>query len=280
MPETGICFVPDVGGTCLLALAPGEPGAHLALTGAAVGAADALLCGLADHFVPADRLDRLVEDLARTSGHEALAAHVGQAPPGELAGHRERIDHCHAAGTVEEIADRLVASGVPAAKEAAAARAAHDAAGHRALDAPVSGGVVGAEATTLTFLAGGGEAGFHEAEPLLAAMGKRAVHCGGTGAGQAAKICNNMILSIAMSRLLDAATLESLGYNIALYPVTFFRLAMGAVEDGLRTLAAGGTQESLLPRMQTRSRLYEVLGSEDYSTFDSAVFDFTLPPGN
>ncbi|MFB8039761.1 methylisocitrate lyase [Streptomyces hydrogenans] len=82
------------------------------------------------------------------------------------------------------------------------------------------------------------------------------------------------------SRLLDAATLENLGYNIALYPVTLFRLAIGAVEDGLRILAAEGTQESLLPRMQTRSRLYEVLGYEDYSTFDSAVFDFTLPPGN
>ncbi|MEU8775578.1 methylisocitrate lyase [Streptomyces sp. NPDC048606] len=81
-------------------------------------------------------------------------------------------------------------------------------------------------------------------------------------------------------RLLDTTTLENLGYNIALYPVTLFRLAMGAVEDGLRTLAAEGTQESLLPRMQTRSRLYEVLGYEDYNTFDSAVFDFTLPPGN
>ncbi|MFF9573420.1 methylisocitrate lyase [Streptomyces sp. NPDC014685] len=81
------------------------------------------------------------------------------------------------------------------------------------------------------------------------------------------------------SRLLDAATLENLGYNMALYPVTLFRLAMGAVEDGLRTLAAAGTQEPLLPRMQTRSRLYEVLGYEEYSTFDSAVFDFTLPPG-
>lgn len=81
-------------------------------------------------------------------------------------------------------------------------------------------------------------------------------------------------------RLLDARTLENLGYNIALYPVTLFRLAMGAIEDGLRTLAAEGTQESLLPRMQTRSRLYEVLGYEDYDTFDSTVFDFTLPPGN
>ncbi|MFF9315585.1 methylisocitrate lyase [Streptomyces sp. NPDC014748] len=82
------------------------------------------------------------------------------------------------------------------------------------------------------------------------------------------------------SRLLDARTLQNLGYDIALYPVTLLRLAMGAVEDGLRTLAAEGTQESLLPRMQTRSRLYELLGYQDYSAFDSAVFDFTLPPGN
>ncbi|MFJ2512903.1 methylisocitrate lyase [Streptomyces griseoviridis] len=81
------------------------------------------------------------------------------------------------------------------------------------------------------------------------------------------------------SPLLDARTLESLGYNIALYPVTLLRIALGAVEDGLRTLSAEGTQESLLPRMQTRSRLYELLGYEEYTAFDSAVFDFTLPPG-
>ncbi|MGW7297049.1 methylisocitrate lyase [Streptomyces sp. NPDC054829] len=80
--------------------------------------------------------------------------------------------------------------------------------------------------------------------------------------------------------LLDVRTLENLGYNIALYPVTLLRIAMGAVEDGLRTIAAEGTQESLLPRMQTRSRLYELLGYDEYSAFDSSVFDFTLPPGN
>jgi methylisocitrate lyase len=79
--------------------------------------------------------------------------------------------------------------------------------------------------------------------------------------------------------LLNTRTLENLGYNIALYPVTLLRIAMGAVEEGLRTIAAEGTQESLLPRMQTRSRLYELLGYEEYSAFDSAVFDFTLPPG-
>ncbi|TWV56418.1 methylisocitrate lyase [Streptomyces misionensis] len=79
--------------------------------------------------------------------------------------------------------------------------------------------------------------------------------------------------------LLNTRTLENLGYNIALYPVTLLRIAMGAVEEGLRTIAAEGTQESLLPRMQTRCRLYELLGYEEYSAFDSAVFDFTLPPG-
>ncbi|MDT0462936.1 methylisocitrate lyase [Streptomyces gibsoniae] len=79
--------------------------------------------------------------------------------------------------------------------------------------------------------------------------------------------------------LLDTRTLENLGYDIALYPVTLLRLAMGAVEEGLRTLAVEGTQQPLLPRMQTRSRLYELLGYADYSAFDSAVYDFTLPPG-
>ncbi|MGW8728048.1 methylisocitrate lyase [Streptomyces sp. NPDC055808] len=82
------------------------------------------------------------------------------------------------------------------------------------------------------------------------------------------------------SPLLTTTALANLGYNIALYPVTLFRLANGAVEDGLRTLAAEGTQESLVPRMQTRSRLYEVLGYEDYTAYDTAVADFTLPPGD
>ncbi|MEV7196254.1 3-hydroxyisobutyrate dehydrogenase [Streptomyces sp. NPDC093510] len=104
------------------------------------------------------------------------------------------------------------------------ARAAHEralAAGMRALDAPVSGGVVGAEAATLTFMAGGGEAEFAEARPLLDAMGKKAVHCGGAGAGQAAKICNNMILGVSMIAVSEAFVLaEHLGLSHqALYDV-------------------------------------------------------------
>ncbi|MFH8409867.1 enoyl-CoA hydratase/isomerase family protein [Streptomyces sp. NPDC018019] len=119
MPETGIGFVPDVGGTYLLALAPGELGTHLALTGTAVGAGDALLCGLADHYVPSGQVARLMADLAADPVPDVLPRYVQQAPEGELAARREWIDRCYAAGTVEEIVDRLLGSGVPEAKEAA-----------------------------------------------------------------------------------------------------------------------------------------------------------------
>ncbi|MER5967124.1 enoyl-CoA hydratase/isomerase family protein [Streptomyces sp. NPDC002057] len=120
MPETGIGFVPDVGGTYLLGLAPGELGTHLALTGLPVGAADAQLCGLADHFVPAEALPALRAELAAAPVRDVLARHVRPAPPGELAGHRSWIDPCYAADTVEEIVDRLLAHGAPEAEEAAA----------------------------------------------------------------------------------------------------------------------------------------------------------------
>lgn len=108
--------------------------------------------------------------------------------------------------------------------DVADARTAHEravAAGMRALDAPVSGGVVGAEAATLTFMAGGGDTEFAEARPLLEAMGKKAVHCGGPGGGQAAKICNNMILGVSMIAVSEAFVLaESLGLSHqALYDV-------------------------------------------------------------
>ncbi|MFG2915152.1 3-hydroxyisobutyrate dehydrogenase [Kitasatospora sp. NPDC048298] len=86
--------------------------------------------------------------------------------------------------------------------------------GHRAVDAPVSGGVPGAEAASLTFMVGAEDADFGEAEPLLAAMGRRVVHCGASGAGQAAKICNNMILGVSMIAVSEAFVLgESLGLS-------------------------------------------------------------------
>ncbi|WP_442789877.1 3-hydroxyisobutyrate dehydrogenase [Nocardia sp. CDC160] len=95
------------------------------------------------------------------------------------------------------------------AKQAAELAAA---AGHRALDAPVSGGVAGAAAGTLTFMVGGADADFAAALPLLEVMGGKVVHCGGAGVGQAAKICNNMLLGISMIGLSEAIVLgEKLG---------------------------------------------------------------------
>ncbi|NYE95621.1 3-hydroxyisobutyrate dehydrogenase [Psychromicrobium silvestre] len=94
-------------------------------------------------------------------------------------------------------------------------------AGHRAADAPVSGGVVGAEAGTLTFMVGALAEEFEAIAPLLEVMGKRAVHCGGNGAGQAAKICNNMLLGVTMIAASEAFVLgEKLGLeHQALYDV-------------------------------------------------------------
>ncbi|MFT6814474.1 MAG: methylisocitrate lyase [Sphingobacteriales bacterium] len=78
------------------------------------------------------------------------------------------------------------------------------------------------------------------------------------------------------SRLLDKKELEGLGYNLVIYPVTTQRLAMKAVEDGLSVIKSTGTQESVVDRMQTRKRLYEVLGYEEYNTFDSSIYNFEL----
>ncbi|GKX35625.1 MAG: 3-hydroxyisobutyrate dehydrogenase [Rhizobiaceae bacterium MnEN-MB40S] len=88
------------------------------------------------------------------------------------------------------------------------------AAGLAPVDAPVSGGVGGATAGTLTFMAGGSEDAFAKAKPLFDIMGQKAVHCGESGAGQAAKICNNMILGITMIGTCEAFALaDKLGLD-------------------------------------------------------------------
>jgi 3-hydroxyisobutyrate dehydrogenase len=95
------------------------------------------------------------------------------------------------------------------------ARAVHAAAataGFNMLDAPVSGGVAGAEAATLTFMVGGSDRAFAAARPVLEKMGKAVIHAGGPGNGQAAKICNNLILGISMIGVCEAFALaERLG---------------------------------------------------------------------
>ncbi|MGB6034807.1 MAG: methylisocitrate lyase [Cryomorphaceae bacterium] len=78
------------------------------------------------------------------------------------------------------------------------------------------------------------------------------------------------------SRLLNKTELESLGYNLVIYPVTTQRLAMHAVEKGLDIITAEGSQESALDMMQTRKRLYEVLHYEDYNAYDSSLYNFKL----
>lgn len=89
-----------------------------------------------------------------------------------------------------------------------------EAAGKSALDAPVSGGVGGAAAGTLTFMVGGPEAAFATVQPLFDIMGQKAVHCGAAGAGQSAKICNNMILGVTMIATCEAFALaDKLGLD-------------------------------------------------------------------
>ncbi|MER7206289.1 enoyl-CoA hydratase/isomerase family protein [Streptosporangium sp. NPDC000239] len=119
MPETTIGFLTDVGGTYLLSRAPGELGTHMALTSAAIGAGDAVACGLADHFVPSADLGALTAELASGDVAGVVAAFARPVPPGKLTGERGWIDACYSAETVEEIVERLLGDGAEEAKRAA-----------------------------------------------------------------------------------------------------------------------------------------------------------------
>ncbi|MFC2249893.1 enoyl-CoA hydratase/isomerase family protein [Labrys portucalensis] len=120
MPEVGIGFVPDVGGTWLLAHAPGEIGTYLALTGEAIGPADAIYAGLADVQIPLAGIPALIDELTQlTPGtgnaaiHTLLAKHAVQPETARLAGHRALIDQCFAGSSVEAILQALEADGTP-----------------------------------------------------------------------------------------------------------------------------------------------------------------------
>jgi 3-hydroxyisobutyrate dehydrogenase len=97
--------------------------------------------------------------------------------------------------------------------------------GHPIVDAPVSGGIAAANSGTLTFMVGGTDAAFAAAQPILAAMGAAVIHAGGAGAGQAAKICNNMLLGASMVATSEAfAMAEKLGLDLQ----TFFDISSKA----------------------------------------------------
>jgi enoyl-CoA hydratase len=119
MPEVGIGFIPDVGGTLLLSRAPGLLGLHAALTGAPFGAADAIALGFADFFVPQADLDSFVAAVADDGVEQAVRRHAGEPPPGRFAAWRDWIDNCYRAGTVTAILAALRASGEGPAREAA-----------------------------------------------------------------------------------------------------------------------------------------------------------------
>jgi enoyl-CoA hydratase len=123
MPETGIGFIPDVGGTYLLARAPGELGLHMALTAGRIGAADAILCGLADVCVAPERLADLataLEDCQDDAAIDSVLQAYAQTPPaGVLGDARNWIDSAYAADTTEQILQALQHSTEPGAQIAA-----------------------------------------------------------------------------------------------------------------------------------------------------------------
>lgn len=112
--------------------------------------------------------------------------------------------------------------------EVATSQVLHDEAKQKNLvmvDAPVSGGVAGATQSTLTFMVGGEDSAFEQVKPLLAKMGKKIIHAGQAGHGQAAKICNNLILGISMIAVSEAFTL---GEKLGLDPKKFFEISSNA----------------------------------------------------
>lgn len=120
MPEVGIGFAPDVGGTWLLSRAPGEIGTHLGLTGGMGSGADAIALGFADHYVPADWLPTLTTALETTAAAQAIATVATKAPTPSLLSQQRWIDECYAGDDAATIVDRLLSSKAPEARAVAA----------------------------------------------------------------------------------------------------------------------------------------------------------------
>ena len=119
------------------------------------------------------------------------------------------VEEVYGAGMIEAAAPGAILMDCSTIDVATARRVAGMAAamGRHAVDAPVSGGIGAAAAGTLTFMVGGDDDAFERAQPFLAAMGKAVIHAGQSGAGQAAKICNNMILGATMAATCEAFAL-------------------------------------------------------------------------
>ncbi|OBB12029.1 3-hydroxyisobutyryl-CoA hydrolase [Mycolicibacterium setense] len=118
MPEVGIGFIPDVGGTYLLSRAPGRLGLHAALTGAPFSGADAIAMGFADHYVPHDKLAAFTESVVADGVENALATYAVEPPASPLLQERDWIDECYAGETVADIVTALRGHGTAAEKAA------------------------------------------------------------------------------------------------------------------------------------------------------------------
>ena len=171
-------------------------------------------------------LDRAVADGCRRAGSVTQAvggagAVVTMLPAGR---HVRAVyeDEVFAAASRDMILIDCSTIDVATAQAVAASAAAK---GLTLVDAPVSGGTAAAQSGTLTFMAGGSEAGFARAKPILAAMGKAVIHAGAAGMGQAAKICNNMILGATMAATAEAFVLAA---KLGLDAQTFFDIGSKA----------------------------------------------------
>ena len=147
-----------------------------------------------------------LDALAKAGGHVAASAReavVGASVVITMlpAGEHVREVFLHQGGIIDVVKDDkplLIDCSTIDVDSARAVAAAAEEAGLTMLDAPVSGGTLGAQNATLTFMVGGSEAAFAAGKPILEGMGKNIFHAGGPGAGQAVKICNNMMLAINM----------------------------------------------------------------------------------
>ncbi|MGB0972097.1 MAG: enoyl-CoA hydratase/isomerase family protein [Mycobacterium sp.] len=138
MPEVGIGFIPDVGGTFILSRAPGLLGVHAALTGAPFTGADAIALGFADHFVPNDRLGAFTEAILDADIDTAVSAYAEEPPQSPLLAHQEWIDHCYAGETVSDIVAALRGHDAGLGPSRTGGTAANDAANLIAARSPVS----------------------------------------------------------------------------------------------------------------------------------------------
>jgi len=176
----------------------------------------------AGHAVAGFDMSKAQTDALAASGGQAAGSVKAAASGAEIvitmlpAGQHVREVYLSSDGVLASVGagTLLIDSSTIDVDSARAVAAAAEKKGLAMLDAPVSGGVGGAQAGTLTFMVGGSDAAFAQARPVLEAMGKTIVHAGGAGNGQAAKICNNMILGVSMIAVSEAFVLaEKLGLD-------------------------------------------------------------------